>query len=164
MGAGDLQSLARRVGEALIARRWTLVTAESCTGGWIAKCVTDISGSSDWFDRAFVSYSNPAKQDMLGVTSSSLQRFGAVSGEVVQEMVTGALARSAAQIAVAVSGVAGPTGGSREKPIGLVWCGWGVRDGRPEVREFHFDGDRDAVRRQTVVVALQGLLRVASAG
>jgi len=161
---GDLEALSLSVGEALLARRWSMVTAESCTGGWIAKCVTDVPGSSDWLDRAFVTYSNLAKQEMLGVSSESLERFGAVSAEVVSEMLEGALARSPAHIAVAVSGVAGPAGGSAEKPVGLVWCGWGVRGTDSDVRRFHFAGDREAVRRQTVAVALDGLLRVATAG
>lgn len=164
MDVDELGALSRSVGEALFARRWVLVTAESCTGGWIAKCVTDVPGSSDWFDRAFVSYSNPAKQEMLGVKPRSLERFGAVSGEVVAEMISGALTRSTAQVAVAVSGVAGPAGGSPEKPVGLVWCGWGVQGAQPDVQAFHFDGDREAVRRQTVAVALEGLLRVAAVG
>ena len=164
MGADELASLSRSVGVALLARHWTLVTAESCTGGWIAKCVTDVPGSSDWFDRAYVSYSNPAKREMLGVTPRTLERFGAVSKEVVAEMITGALARSAAHVAVAVSGVAGPSGGNAAKPVGLVWCGWGVQGSQPDLQQFHFDGDREAVRRQTVAVALNGLLRVAAVG
>lgn len=141
-----------------------MVTAESCTGGWISKCVTDVPGSSDWLDRAFVTYSNLAKQEMLGVSPATLERFGAVSAEVVSEMIAGALARSPAHVAVAVSGVAGPAGGSAEKPVGLVWCGWGVRGASADVRRFDFQGDREAVRRHTVALALDGLLRVATVG
>ena len=151
---------ARRVGEYLLGQTLKLVTAESCTGGWIAKCVTDVPGSSAWFDRGFVTYSNAAKMEMLGVKKETLARFGAVSGETVREMTAGALARSQAQVAVAVSGIAGPTGGTAEKPVGTVWLAWQLEGRAPVTRLFHFDGDREAVRRQAVEAALKGILRI----
>ena len=138
-----------------------LAAAESCTGGWLAKVCTDAAGSSAWFERGFVTYSNLAKQQMLGVSEQTLQQNGAVSEAVVVEMVTGALRHSGAQLAVAISGVAGPGGGSGDKPVGTVWFAW-KRELMPAVAGvFHFDGDRDAVRRQAVAQALQGLLDLA---
>ncbi len=160
----QLLELARELGTTLHRRGWSLVTAESCTGGWIAKVVTDVSGSSDWLDRGFVTYSNEAKREMLGVSPTTLEKYGAVSAEVVEEMVRGALAHSSAHMGVAVSGVAGPTGGTRQKPVGLVYCGWRVRGENALVREWHFSGDRDAVRRLTVVAALEGALGVLASG
>lgn len=154
----ELFDLARRVGQALLQRGVMLASAESCTGGWIGECVTMVPGSSQWFDRGFVTYTNDAKQEMLGVAADTLGRHGAVSEQTVAEMAAGALARSHAGIAVAVSGVAGPTGGSPQKPVGTVCIGWAVRGASPQVRRFHFDGDRAAVRRQSVVEALHGVL------
>jgi len=153
-----LLTLAQDVGDWLAARGRVLATAESCTGGWIAEAVTAISGSSAWFDRGWVTYSNEAKMEMLGVQAESLQRFGAVSETVVLEMVMGALLYSRASHAVAVSGVAGPTGGTPDKPVGMVCIAWGERDGGLKVRTCQFDGDREAVRRQTVETALRGLM------
>ena len=151
----------REHAEALGARfrtsRHTLVTAESCTGGWIAKTVTDIAGSSDWFDSGMVAYSYEAKQALLGVRPQTLESQGAVSRETVIEMVSGALVHSGASVAVAVTGIAGPGGGSTDKPVGTVWIGWKRRGGYTRAELFHFDGDRDAVRRQTVAAALLGL-------
>lgn len=136
--------------------------AESCTGGLIAAACTDLAGSSDWFERGFVSYSNAAKTDLLGVPAELIEAHGAVSEPVALAMARGALQRSAAQLAVAVTGVAGPGGGSVAKPVGLVWLAWAWRgdDGQLQAQalEQHFAGDRAAVRRATVVVALQGLL------
>jgi len=134
-----------------------MATAESCTGGWVAKVLTDIIGSSEWFDCSFVTYSNQAKQGMLGVRAETLERHGAVSDAVVREMVAGALARSRADLALSVSGIAGPGGGSAEKPVGTVWFAWQRRDGEPVTACHRFEGDRDGVRRQAVVMALQGL-------
>jgi nicotinamide-nucleotide amidase len=134
------------------------VTAESCTGGWIAKLITDVPGSSAWFERGFVTYSDIAKQEMLGVRETTLAAHGAVSAATVQEMALGALANSHAQVAVAVSGIAGPDGGSPEKPVGLVWLGWALEHGPAQCRRQVFPGDREAVRRQAVAAALQGLL------
>lgn len=141
----DLQTLAQAVGERLLAARQMLVTAESCTGGWIAKCMTDVSGSSGWFDCGMAAYSYEAKQALLGVRPQTLEEFGAVSRETVVEMVSGALVHSGATVAVAVTGIAGPGGGSDDKPVGTVWIGWKRRGGYAHAEVFHFDGDRDAV-------------------
>jgi nicotinamide-nucleotide amidase len=153
-------SLARRVGEALLARDWMLATAESCTGGGIAVALTDIAGSSQWFERGFVTYSNRAKQDMLRVRAETLIEFGAVSEATVREMAKGALVCSEAQVAVAVSGIAGPGGGTQDKPVGTVCLAWVATDGASAVRTEHFSGDRAEVRAKTVQCALQGLLNV----
>jgi nicotinamide-nucleotide amidase len=134
------------------------VSAESCTGGWISKVATDIAGSSAWFDRGFVTYSNAAKQAMLGVRAETLDTHGAVSEPVVLEMVAGALGRSQAQVAVAVSGIAGPGGGSPDKPVGTVWLAWSVPGTPPWSQRLQLTGDREAVRRQAVQAALLGLL------
>ena len=153
----ELDALSRATGERLLAMRHMLVTAESCTGGWIAKCMTDVPGSSAWFDCGMAAYSYEAKQALLGVRPQTLEEFGAVSRETVVEMVSGALVHSGATIAVAVTGIAGPGGGSEDKPVGTVWIGWKRRGGYACAEVFHFEGDRDAVRRQTVVAALRGL-------
>ena len=159
----ELHRLAEGLGERFRQQRLTMVTAESCTGGWIAKTVTDITGSSDWFDCGMVAYSYEAKQAMLGVRPETLEHHGAVSRETVIEMVSGALVHSGAGIAVAVTGIAGPGGGSPDKPVGTVWIGWKRRGGYATAQIFHFDGDRDAVRRQTVGAALEGLQRLVCA-
>ena len=153
----QLREQAQALGERLRAAHDTLVTAESCTGGWIAKCLTDIAGSSDWFDSGMVVYSYEAKQALLGVRPQTLETHGAVSRETVVEMVSGALVHSGATLAVAVTGIAGPGGGSEDKPVGTVWIAWKRRGGYAKAEVFHFDGDRDAVRRQTVASALAGL-------
>ncbi len=153
----ELTQLATAVGQRLHEQRDRLVTAESCTGGWIAKAMTDIAGSSAWFDCGMAAYSYEAKQAMLGVRPQTLETFGAVSRETVIEMVSGALVNSGASVAVAVTGIAGPGGGSEDKPVGPVWIGWKRRGGYARAQVFHFDGDRDAVRRQTVAAALSGL-------
>lgn len=152
-----LCELARQTGEQLRAGRHMLVTAESCTGGWIAKVVTDIAGSSEWFDCGMAVYSYEAKQAMLGVQPHTLAEHGAVSRETAIEMVSGALVNSGASLAVAVTGIAGPGGGTEDKPVGTVWIAWKRRGGYPRATLYHFDGDRDAVRRRTVMTALQGL-------
>lgn len=136
-----------------------LAVAESCTGGWLAKVITDLAGSSAWFDRGFVSYSNAAKQEMLGVLPKTLDAHGAVSEAVVAEMAAGALAQSAADVAVAISGVAGPGGGSAEKPVGTVCLAWAWPPNRLATQRLHLSGDRDAVRRQTVQAAIDGLMQ-----
>ena len=144
------------VANSLLNRQWKLATAESCTGGLIAACCTDVAGSSDWFDRGFVTYSNAAKTEMLGVDAALIAEHGAVSEQVVRAMVQGALQHSAAQVAVAVTGVAGPGGGSAAKPVGTVWLGWATPAG--VVTELqHFAGDRAQVRAATVQRALQRL-------
>lgn len=153
----QLARAARAVGERLLALGQTLVTAESCTGGWIAKTVTDVSGSSGWFDCGIVAYSYEAKQGLLGVRPETLIRHGAVSEETVLEMVSGALIHSGAGVGVAVTGIAGPSGGTADKPVGTVWIAWKRRGGYPVMKQFRFDGDRDDVRRQTVAAALSGL-------
>ena len=158
-----LATLADNVGQTLQQRQLRVTTAESCTGGWIAKLFTDIAGSSTWFERGFVTYSNESKQDMLGVTSSVLHSYGAVSEETVIEMAKGALTHSQADVSVAISGIAGPGGGTPQKPIGLVWFAWaGTKAGKSMrtvvSRQQYFDGDRDAVRRQAVAYALMGIL------
>ena len=152
-----LDRLAHALGERLLATRQMLVTAESCTGGWIAKCMTDVAGSSAWFDCGMAAYSYEAKQALLGVRPQTLEAYGAVSRETVVEMVSGALVHSGASVAVAVTGIAGPGGGSADKPVGTVWIGWKRRGGYARAELFHFDGDRDAVRRQTVAAALRGV-------
>ncbi len=154
----ELASLSVRVGQWLAARGAKLVTAESCTGGWIAETVTTTSGSSAWFDRAWITYSNEAKQEMLGVADATLAAHGAVSEAVAREMAQGALARSRVQFAISVSGVAGPTGGTPEKPVGMVCFGWASFN-RSKTATAHFAGDRETVRRQAVVFALEGLMR-----
>ena len=161
-GDADLSAAAARLGERLRAARHRLVTAESCTGGWIAKAVTDVAGSSEWFDCGMAAYSYEAKQALLGVHPQTLEQHGAVSRECVVEMVSGALAHSGATLAVAVTGIAGPGGGTEDKPVGTVWIAWKRRGGYPRAEAFPFAGDRDAVRRQTVAAALQGLEQAAT--
>ena len=155
-----LHELALAVGDALRERGAMLATAESCTGGWIAKLLTDIPGSSAWFQGGAVTYSNGLKQALLGVTATTLDHHGAVSRECALEMVAGALARLDASVAVAVTGVAGPSGGTPDKPVGTVWIAWQCRGGAANVEVFRFDGDRDAVRRQTAAAALEGIRHV----
>ena len=145
-----------------MSRGMKLATAESCTGGLIAGAITDVAGSSAWFDRGFVTYSNEAKIEMLGVRSETLLSNGAVSEPVAREMAAGALARSAADLAVAVTGIAGPAGGSAEKPVGMVCFAWARRGGPVEAVTRHFEDNRSAVRDAAVLAALEGLLARAS--
>ncbi len=142
----------------LLDRQWRCVTAESCTGGGIARALTELPGSSDWFERGFVTYSNEAKREMLGVAGQTLERYGAVSEQTAQEMAEGALRYSRGQAAVSVTGVAGPSGGSAAKPVGMVVFAWAVRDGPTTTRVRRFDGDRGRVREASVEQALEGLL------
>jgi len=160
----ELYALAERTGQALQAARWRLATAESCTAGWIAKALTDVPGSSQWFECGYVTYSNAAKMRDLGVCEQTLTEQGAVSEATVREMVDGALARSGTEIAVAVSGIAGPEGGTPDKPVGTVWLAVAMRT-RPErfCERCDFEGDRDAVRRQTVAHALRRTLEMLEA-
>lgn len=151
------QSLCRLVANLMHEKLVFLATAESCTGGLIAAACTDLAGSSQWFERGFVTYSNAAKTEMLGVDAALIAQFGAVSEPVAAAMAQGAVKRSAAQVSVAVTGVAGPTGGSVEKPVGTVWIGWHV-GGQITTELCHFDGDRATVRALTVQQALQGLV------
>ena len=158
----ELARLAVRVGRALLRSERSAATAESCTGGWIAKAMTDIAGSSQWFVEGFVTYSNQSKVRRLGVPMSVLRSQGAVSEAVARAMALGALRRSGAQVAVAVTGIAGPDGAVPGKPVGTVWLAWAVRrGGKMHVTADlqHFTGDREAVRRKTVRAALAGLLK-----
>jgi nicotinamide-nucleotide amidase len=153
--------LATRLGQHLLRSKRSLATAESCTGGWIAKSLTDVAGSSQWFAEGFVTYSNFAKQHRLGVPAAVLRRHGAVSQAVARAMARGALLRSRADMAVAVTGIAGPGGAVPGKPVGTVWMSWAVQRGRSvrvDVVLKRFRGDREAVRRKTVRAALQGML------
>jgi len=153
----SLQALAAEVGQRLTLNSLKLAAAESCTGGWIAKVLTDIAGSSDWFDRGFTVYSNHAKEAMLGVKPETLKAHGAVSEAVAREMAAGAVAHSEAGVPVAVTGIAGPSGGSPAKPVGTVWIAWAWPDGAVTASHFQFPGDREGVRRASVQAALQGL-------
>lgn len=155
----ELQTLAEHLGRELLNRREWLATAESCTGGWVAQTVTAVSGSSTWFDRGFVSYSNAAKVDMLGVPETTLARHGAVSEATARAMAQGALKNSRGDWAVAITGIAGPTGGSDEKPVGMVCFAWAQRDGGCEALTCQFAGSRTEVREQAVRLALSGTLK-----
>jgi nicotinamide-nucleotide amidase len=158
-----MDELARAIGERLKAGGEVLVTAESCTGGWAAQVVTSVAGSSAWFDRGFVTYSNAAKEEVLGVRPDTLRQHGAVSEETAREMARGALLRSAATVAVAVTGVAGPGGGSAEKPVGTVCFAW-CRGSEVRSETRRFSGDRENVRRQSVILALEGVMRALEGG
>lgn len=153
-----LEQLAEQVGTALRARGLVVVTAESCTGGWVAQALTSVAGSSAWFDAGFVTYSYAAKQRMLGVSAQTLEQSGAVSEAVVIEMAEGALRHSEADIAVAISGIAGPDGGTETKPVGTVWFAWAVRGRGTHTSLCCFAGDRTCVRHQAVQQALEGVL------
>jgi nicotinamide-nucleotide amidase len=158
----DTPALIELLADLLQRKHWMMATAESCTGGLIAGACTDLSGSSNWFERGFVTYSNEAKTEMIGVDAALIAAHGAVSEEVARAMAEGAVARSNAQVAVAVTGVAGPTGGSPEKPVGTVWFGWSV-NGQSRTERRRFDGDRAAVRAATVRYALQMLATLIAA-
>jgi nicotinamide-nucleotide amidase len=162
-----MDELARRVGERLKAANAVLATAESCTGGWVAQVVTSIAGSSAWFDRGFVTYSDAAKQELLGVGAETLRAHGAVSEATAREMARGALERSQATVAVSITGIAGPGGGTPEKPVGTVCLAWALRDGtksgtKSETRRF--TGDREGIRRQSVILALEGVFKALQGG
>jgi nicotinamide-nucleotide amidase len=156
----NVRQLVKDVANRFYDQELMLATAESCTGGWIAQVITSLPGSSNWFDSGFVTYSNAAKQRLLAVPGALLAEHGpgAVSETVVKAMATGAIANSAADVAVATSGIAGPDGGSEDKPVGTVWIGWAHRDGRCRARLHHFEGDRYSVRLRTVEQALKGIL------
>jgi len=157
--AAVLTRLAVEVAENLAARGETVATAESCTGGWVAKCLTDVPGSSAWFRGGVVAYSNAAKRSLLGVPAADIDASGAVSEAVARAMAAGALSALGADSSVAVTGVAGPDGGTADKPVGTVWFAWARRGGATRAECVRFDGDRDAVRRAAVARALEGLLR-----
>ncbi len=156
---------ARALGKILQQRRLSVVTAESCTGGGIARVITDEPGSSGWFERGFVTYSNLSKEEILGVPRSLIETHGAVSEEVVLAMARGALVHSNGDVSMSVSGVAGPDGGTPDKPVGTVWIGWGLGEDVAEAQCFHFPGDRDEVRSRSMVAAIAGLIeRLSSRG
>lgn len=156
----ELLQLARLLGQKLHAKGWMLATAESCTGGWLAQVATAIPGSSAWFDRGFITYSNEAKQEMLGVRAATLQAHGAVSEETVREMAAGVLERSRAQIGVGISGIAGPGGGGPQKPVGTVCIAWAARDLAPFSTVCRLSGDREEIRSRAVAAALRGLIEL----
>ena len=159
-----MKELAKKLGTALCSRAAVLATAESCTGGWAAQAVTAIPGSSAWFERGFVTYSNAAKMELLGVREATLQTRGAVSEDTAREMALGALERSAATVALAITGIAGPDGGTAEKPVGTVCFAWAQKERAVKSETRRFAGDREAVRRQSVEHALRGVLKALDAG
>lgn len=150
--------LSQQLGSLLAQHGMMLTTAESCTGGGVAQAITDIAGSSRWFERGFVTYTNTAKIEMLGVSPDTLMQHGAVSEATVREMVAGALAHSHAQIALAVSGIAGPSGGTPDKPVGTVWFAWGIADEAIVAQRYQFQGERAAIREQSIHIALNGVI------
>jgi len=154
----ELETLARAVSQELKRQGLMIVTAESCTGGWAAQMLTSIAGSSEWFDRGFVAYTNLSKREMLGVKTTILSRFGAVSEQAARAMAEGALAHSHAQVALAITGIAGPSGGTPEKPVGTVCFAWAGKKRDTRSRRELFAGDREGIRRQSVLVGLQGAL------
>lgn len=160
-----ITKLAQQLGDQLKNKEIEISTAESCTGGGVAEAITSIAGSSGWFDRGFVTYSNASKQDMLGVKPETLREFGAVSEEVAREMSAGALLLSFAQISVSITGIAGPDGGTDEKPVGTIWFAWSVKTESLEIetqtKKELFSDDRNSIRQQAVVTALEGLLKLA---
>ncbi|HET7363153.1 MAG TPA: CinA family protein [Burkholderiales bacterium] len=155
-----MKDLAQSIAERLMARGEMLATAESCTGGWAAQALTALAGSSNWFERGFVTYSNAAKEEMLGVRPGTLARHGAVSEETAREMALGALSHSRAAIALAITGIAGPSGGTPDKPVGTVCFAWAVKGGAARSETRHLAGEREAVRRQSVERALAGVLEL----
>ena len=156
----NIFELTRQIGENLKAKGLKLATAESCTGGGIAQTLTEVPGSSVWFDRGFVTYSNRSKVDMLGVDPQTLAQYGAVSAEVAQQMAAGAIAKSEAELAIAVTGIAGPGGGSLEKPVGTVYVAWQNKYQPAIVDKFQLSGNRHQIRAQTIQKALEGLLSI----
>ena len=159
MQVSELQKLAQLTGERLISKKMRLATAESCTGGWVSKVITDIDGSSQWFECALVTYSNQSKLDLLGVPEQTLVEFGAVSEQTVKAMVLGLLDRCNADIGVSISGIAGPGGGSDDKPVGTVWMAWAIAGKVVECVRYTFTGDRDQIRNEAVFEALKGVQR-----
>ncbi len=154
----ELETLARAVSHELKRQGLMLVTAESCTGGWMAQIMTSVAGSSEWFERGFVAYTNLAKREMLGVKTAILSRYGAVSEQTARAMAEGALTHSHAQVAIAITGIAGPSGGTPEKPVGTVCFAWAGKKRDTLGRKQIFSGDREGVRRKAVAAALQGVL------
>jgi len=161
MTAERVAQLAADLGARLVARRWKLATAESCTGGLVAAAITSVAGSSDWFDRGFVTYSNDAKMALLNVPAATLAAHGAVSEATAVAMAEGAIVASGADVAVAVTGIAGPGGGTAEKPVGLVWFAWAARGAALRAQKRRLPGDRAAIREASVEIALHGLMEIA---
>jgi nicotinamide-nucleotide amidase len=159
-----MKKLAKEVGRLLKKNRQTLVTAESCTGGWAAQAVTSVAGSSAWFERGFVTYSNDAKRELLGVAAATLKKCGAVSEQTAAAMARGALQRGKGTVALAITGIAGPTGGSKDKPVGTVCFAWAAKGGTARSETRHFKGGRESVRKQSVVHALEGIMELLDAG
>ncbi len=158
----SIQSLAEKVGAHLLKNQLILATAESCTGGWVAQAITSIPGSSLFFERGFVTYTNESKIDMLDVPEAVIQDLGAVSESTVIAMANGAIKNSRANVSIAISGIAGPDGGTEEKPVGTVWIAWGQKNSEAIAKKFHFEGDRMAIREAAVLQALTGLLSLTS--
>jgi nicotinamide-nucleotide amidase len=156
----ELQQLASELGDKLRARGWMLATAESCTGGWAGQLVTALPGSSHWYERGFITYANAAKIEMLGVPADTIESYGAVSEETAAAMAAGALAHSHAQAALAISGIAGPGGGTPKKPVGVVCYGWALADGTLVSSTCRLDGDREEIRSRAVAAALRGLIEL----
>jgi nicotinamide-nucleotide amidase len=157
--SNDLISLVQTMADVLGKKQWTLASAESCTGGWLAKSCTDLTGSSAWFDCGFITYSNQSKQDLVNVNKKTLEIHGAVSKQTAIEMAQGALAHSSADICVAITGIAGPDGGTIEKPVGTVWFAWAIKNQGTKTQKYQFKGDREQVRVQAVIAALQGIIK-----
>ncbi|GAB1266344.1 CinA family protein [Aurantivibrio infirmus] len=154
--------LVEQLSQLLRARKWTVTAAESCTGGGVAYAFTTLSGSSDWFEAGFVTYSNALKVKLLSVSEITLDEWGAVSEEVVRQMAQGALVGANANVAVAISGIAGPDGGTDAKPVGTVWMSWAIKDGEIVTRRFQFSGDREEIRHSAVAEAVMGLIELIS--
>ena len=155
----QLENLIQHVADTLLDAELQLTTAESCTGGWVAKCCTDLTGSSAWFDRGFIPYTNKAKQDLLSVSSTTLEKYGAVSIQTAIEMAEGALNNSQASISVAITGIAGPTGGTKTKPVGTVCFAFSIKNNPTISAQYLFNGDREMIRRQAVTTALEGIVK-----
>jgi len=155
----DLISLVKHVSHVLKELGWTIGAVESCTGGWLSKVCTDQPGSSSWFDCGFVTYSNQSKQDLVNVSKKTLDTYGAVSEQTAIEMAQGGLAHSSADMSVAITGIAGPDGGAIEKPVGTVWFAWAIRNQGAKTQKCQFEGDREQVRLQAVITALQGIIK-----
>lgn len=151
--------LTNQIANILATKRWRLASCESCTGGWLAKSCTDISGSSSWFERGFITYSNQSKHDLVNVSLSTIEQFGAVSEQTAIEMAQGTLSHSNADISVAITGIAGPDGGTVEKPVGTVWFAWAIKNQGTQTQKYQFKGDREQVRVQAVIAALQGIIK-----
>jgi nicotinamide-nucleotide amidase len=156
----ELHQLASELGETLSARGWMLATAESCTGGWVGQLLTSLPGSSQWYERGFITYANAAKIEMLGVPAEVIDKYGAVSEETASAMAAGALAHSHAQATLAISGIAGPGGGTPQKPVGLVCYGWALEDGTVMSSTCRLDGDREEIRSRAVAAAMRGLIEL----